>query len=93
MSGHQTVRTLPNRENVYLSVLDRPSSTNIESSYESILTPMFEDLRNQTDVSDYPKTVVYTKLDWCGYGHELAKFILGTDIPNDKFPVGQFHAP
>ncbi|XP_046566715.1 ATP-dependent DNA helicase Q1-like, partial [Haliotis rubra] len=48
----------------------------------------------------FPKTVLFSKLKWCGYGHELAFQIMGDEelhcyTSNSQYTarLGQYHAP
>lgn len=98
-NNFDTVEASPDRPNIMYVVKSRLPSTggrSVEDSYKEILQPIFEGLK---DTLFYPKTVVYTKLKWCGYAHQLASLILGPQLKHfdedGKFSasVAQYHAP
>ena len=79
-----------------LASKNRSSNQNIEASYEEILEPLLQGLRIRNH--DIPRTIVYTKLRWCGFGHNSAYELLGPDMyisPGDLSTsfVAHFHAP
>lgn len=86
-----------NRPNIFYEKVFR-NSLDIES-YEEILTPIAINLLAQKN--DYPLTIVYSTLRWCGFAYRLFERILG---PEQYFPTGadpipenrlfsQFHSP
>ena len=86
-----------NRPNIFYEKSFR-SSPDIES-YEEILTPIAENLLAQK--TEYPLTIVYLNLRWCGFAYRLFERILGHE---QYFPLGadqipenrlfsQFHSP
>lgn len=68
-------------------------------SQPSILYPIAKDLK--TELADYPLTLIYLPLKWCGYAFKLFLDILGDasyfPVNAEKIPenclFGQFHAP
>ena len=42
----------------------------VEESFDTNFQPLVQELLEQG--ASFPKSVVYTKLKWCGYGHEAA---------------------
>ena len=51
----------------------KPSSTGVES-FDAILNPIARDLK--TKLIDYPLTLIYLPLKWCGYAFKLFLDIL-----------------
>ena len=97
--NYETVNASPDRPNIMFVVDKRQATTgsaDAEISYKDILTPLFHDL-SSVGVS-YPRTIVYVKLKWCGYAHELASKILGDKLKHYTdgqmcASVAQYHAP
>ena len=78
--------------NIKISVLKRNpncGSSTVEDSYYRIFKPPVEELQELQE--SFPKTVVYTKLKWCGYGHEVA--MKDGHIEELKHIVAQYHSP
>ena len=84
------------RPNIFIQVFKRPSSTggssSVQQSYDALLDPIINGLKIQQQL--YPKTVVYSKLHWCGYGHERAVRVERDGSPSLAAGlVAQFHKP
>ena len=87
----------PNRQNIYYKKIFRVGP-DLES-YESILQPIAEGLRKET--VNYPLTILYMTLKWCGFAYKMFDKILGHEqyYPSDTEAVpenrifAQFHAP
>ena len=65
--------------------------------YYNILKPIAENLKVMT--IDYPQTIIYTKLKYCGFAYRLFDSILGgeqyvdsTRVPSKRL-FAQFHSP
>ena len=87
----------PNRVNIYLDRKERLSNHHAYESYDEILMPIANDLSIQRE--NYPMTIIYLKLKYCGYAYSLFQRVL-----KDKQYIGesndpaarlfaQFHAP
>ncbi|VDI41671.1 Hypothetical predicted protein [Mytilus galloprovincialis] len=91
MKGVGTIVGNMDRPNIKLVVSTRPAGcggkTRVEDSYDYIYSPLCAELGNMKEL--FPKTVVYTKLKWCGYGQEL---FIRLD-PDLKDYVAQYHSP
>ena len=91
------VHVSPNRPNIYYKKIFRVG-TDVES-YETILQPIADGL--QTETINYPLTIVYMNLKWCGFAYKLFDKTLGDNqyYPNDADHVpenrtfAQYHAP
>jgi hypothetical protein len=74
MTNHVVVASNIDWTNITRCVLRRPSNAGgintVEASYASIFTPLIDELRAKK--CEYPKTIIYTKLKWCGFGQEMA---------------------
>ena len=97
---YKTVEESPDRPNIMYVVKPRAPITGgrtAQDSYREILEPIFLELKDNPQF--YPKTIVYTKLKWCGYAHELACQVLGPVLQHyseeGEFSacVAQYHAP
>ncbi|KAH3694233.1 hypothetical protein DPMN_081673 [Dreissena polymorpha] len=65
------ITTSIDRPNIKFEVKRRPSvtsGTNVEKTYDFIFGDVLKELNEKLD--NYPKTTIYTKLKWCGYGYE-----------------------
>ena len=62
------------RQNIYIKVCKRKSSVFGTESYEEILSPIAEELK--TKLLNYPLTIIYLPLKWCGYAFKLFSQIL-----------------
>lgn len=95
LQNHQTISTSINRPNIFLEVIKRPPSTggnSVQKSYDYIFDPIISELKHHQQA--FPKTVVYTKLKWCGYGHEQAVRAERDGSPSTATGlVAQFHKP
>jgi superfamily II DNA helicase RecQ len=85
------------RPNIKIHVMKRPPSAGgkntVEASYNSIIQPLVNELREKKD--SFPKTIVYSKLKWCGYGQEVTERP-PTDNPDAESIssfVAQYHSP
>ena len=76
------------RSNIFIKVQKRKPNHKIEESYEGIFQPLVKELQQKGAL--FPKTVVYTKLKWCGYGHEAA--VMDTDDYDIAQRVAQYHS-
>ena len=87
------------RPNIFLHKEKRKAASSGVDSYDSILYPIAKDLK--TELADYPLTLIYLPLKWCGYAFKLFLDILGDasyfPVNAEKIPenclFGQFHAP
>lgn len=93
MKSPLVVRVNPNRENIFLKKELRPHGW---AGYDSILVP----IANQLKVKGikYPKTVIYMKLNGCGYSFRLFQNILKEkQFPDELSPqkrlFEQYHSP
>ena len=91
-----TVAASVDRPNIFLSVLKRPASTgaghSVQDSYDFVIKPIINELIKDKD--DFPKTIIYANLNWCGYGHELASRPSRDGSPSTiGHLVGQYHMP
>ena len=93
---YNVVAVSPDRPNIKLVVKRRPPRSGgcrtAEEAFDAIVLPIFHGLG--VDPDTYPKTIVFAKLKWCGYGHEEAMrpFRDGKPTVVGKH-VAQFHAP
>ena len=83
------------RPNIKYSVCARPPHTGkgrgIEESFTSVFLPYVQELKSKR--MNFPKTVVYCGLKWCGFGNELGVTILSDGQASRVDEVAQFHAP
>ena len=87
----------PNRVNIFYEKVFRVCPD--IDAYENILKPIAENLLVQK--VDYPLTVVYLNLKWCGFAYRLFERILRSEqyYPQDAHPIpenrlfSQFHSP
>ena len=89
------------RPNVFLQAKVRPPSTGNKTTDESmavIIQPYLKELMKIG--KNYPKTIMYMPLVWCGWAHNLAQSMCPavTSTSTDEseyFPhaVAQYHAP
>ena len=87
----------PNRVNIYLDKKVRLSNHYGNESYDHILEPIANELAVQRE--NYPMTIIYLKLKYCGYAYGLFERILkdrqyvgDTSEPTARL-FAQFHAP
>lgn len=87
------ISTSGNRENIKYVCLRRPphsgGENTAESSYHSCFLHLAEELRSKGQ--DFPKTIVYTGLKWCGVGHQFVNQVLN-DAKQALVGVNQYHA-
>lgn len=57
----------------------------VKGAYDFVFKPLF---RTHSPKERFPLTLVYTKLQWCGYGVELASRLVSSDVlkPNSDLP-------
>ena len=74
-----------------------PASTG-EDSFKAILAPIANDLKNR--LREYPLTLVYLSLKWCGYAYKIFSDLLGEksyfrlgDRKPENCLFAQFHSP
>ena len=85
------------RPNVRISVEKRLPSTgqtsSSENSFHTIIVPVIKKLC--TEPSEFPKTIVYCKLKWCGEGYETAcrETVKLPNFESVLEAVSQYHAP
>ena len=93
----EIVSANPNRRNIYLEKNIRLSNHFGNESYRAILEPIALDLAIQRQ--NYPMTIIYLKLKYCGYAYSLFERVLGENqyVGDLKKPAGrlfaQFHSP
>jgi superfamily II DNA helicase RecQ len=96
-SDCKIVSANPNRANIYLEKKLRLSNHHAYGSYDQILVPIANNLAIQRE--NYPMTIVYLKLKYCGYAYRLFEGILKDKqySGNISDPVArlfaQFHGP
>ena len=87
----------PNRSNIFYSKVLRENDE--LTSYENILRPIAERLMDLK--VEYPLTIIYLPLRWCGFAYKLFEGILGKaqyhppgsdPIPEHRM-FAQYHAP
>lgn len=95
MKKYRTISTNVDRKNVKVVVSKRLPSTGgkhtPEDAFDKVMGPFIDQFYENID--HYPRTIVYTKLKWCGYGYSLAKRkAIEVDKPLLVEHVSQFHA-
>lgn len=102
MTDSQFINTAPVlNDNVTLNVLKRIPSVGTNNSvleaYNFVYKPLVLELYQKKE--HFPLTIVYCKLQWCAYGVELCKRLLGPDfhIGNSNsspqsYCVAQYHS-
>ena len=94
LRDQRVISSTPDRANITLTVQRRPypvaNLRTVEEIYDYVFHPLIEELLIKG--SSFSKTVVYTKLKWCGYGHNLTlrPNLSGQQIPRQQ--VSQFHS-
>ena len=85
------------RPNIYIEINKRKPSSLGSQSYESILRPLAIELKEQ--LTEYPITIIYLPLKWCGYAFKIFQQILQEKsyYPEDQVDpehriFAQFHA-
>ena len=97
MECPKVVKAYPNRKNIFLNKGYRLDSCHGFKSYERILKPIAFDLLSEKE--NYPMTIVYMKLKYCGQAYRLFEEIIGLDqyVGENDQPrcrlFAQFHAP
>jgi len=96
MKNPNIISASTDRPNIKYIVKRRLSNTGkgrtVEGSYSAVFTPVLTEL--QRNRLEFPKTVVYCSLKWCGYAHELGVNLLSPDVTNTSLKqLAQFHAP
>ena len=87
------------RSNIFICKQKRRPSSLGSASYDDILVPIAEELKLK--LNNYPLTIIYLPLKWCGYAYKLFLSILGdrrySPLTNEKTPgncmFAQYHAP
>ncbi len=91
-ANHKVVRTNIDRNNIKYIIHRRASSVSlgcVDYAYQSCFMPFLEELKMLGNT--FPKTVIFTGLKWCGYGHQLARSVL-FDQQHLVEAVNQYHA-
>jgi ATP-dependent DNA helicase RecQ len=97
MANYTCITSSVDRPNIKLVVQRRLPSTGgrhtAEGSFTQVYGPLIMELNEMK--SKYPKTVVYSKLNWCGRGHEdVVRESLRDDSSAEIAEmVAQFHSP
>ncbi|XP_057297650.1 ATP-dependent DNA helicase RecQ-like [Hydractinia symbiolongicarpus] len=97
MSTAKVIRVNPNRKNIFLDKKIRKSNASGFESYENILLPIANSLNSVRE--QFPMTIIYMKLKYCGLAFNLFERILSTFqyVGFEKTPSSrlfcQYHAP
>ena len=97
MVNSKVVSVSPNRSNIFLSIKIRKPSLYGFSGVKEILQPIALELLDQKQ--NFPMTVLYMKLDFCGPAFTLFDHILGIDqyvdgcITPEARLFNQYHSP
>ena len=98
LSNPRVVIANLDRSNIFMHKDKRMPASAGEDSFKEILVPIANDLNNR--LREYPLTLIYLPLKWCGYAFKLFYDILGEKSyfpPGDKKPenclFAQFHSP
>jgi superfamily II DNA helicase RecQ len=98
LSNPRVVVANLDRSNIFIHKEKRMPASAGEDSFKAILVPIANDLKNL--LREYPLTLIYLPLKWCGYAFKLFSDILGEKShfpPGDKNPesclFAQFHSP
>ena len=70
--NYNVMAVSPDRPNIKFVVRRRPPRSGGCRTAEEALMPLYCPLFMKLDPDNYPKTIVFAKLKWCGYGHEEA---------------------
>lgn len=83
------------RPNVYLEVVKRPSSTGGENTAENSIFEVIDPIikRLKENGKEFPKTVIYVPLKWCGILHHRTVTTLENEAANFTDIVSQYHSP
>ena len=97
LSNPHVIIAYLNRPNIFIAVAKRLSVSS-EESYESILLPIAQKLKEA--LVHYPLTIIYLPLKWCGYAFKLFMEELGdrSYFPCDNVSpknclFAQYHSP
>ena len=96
MKNEKVVSASPDRPNIKFVVKRRPplsgGNNTSENSVDSVVRPLINEL--QANPEAFEKTVVFSKIKWCGYCHEEAirPTPEGYDFGLEQY-VAQYHAP
>ncbi|VDI30438.1 Hypothetical predicted protein [Mytilus galloprovincialis] len=91
-----TVTESPNRPNVFLEVLKRPPSTGGVNCTEDAMFKTVDPYLHKLKVEgiNFPKTIMYVPLKWCGVLHHRATTFQEEAGEEEMKPyVSQYHAP
>ena len=97
MRSMETVIGHADRSNIKFCVKRRPANTGnnrtADSSYTAVFMPLMIELKYKRH--EFPKTVVYANLKWCGFGNELGVRVLsdGKVQSTGVKEISQYHAP
>lgn len=96
MKFSTVLRISPNRKNLFLVRKTRTDLYDGIDSYNKILIPIAKELKLLG--KDYPQTIIYLKLQYCGHAYKLFQNIIkNIYLDNDKGVssclIAQFHAP
>lgn len=97
MVSCKVIKVYPDRRNIYLTKHYRLDSCYSLESFNRILKPIAYELLEKKQ--NYPMTVVYTKLQYCGYAYRLFEEIVGDNqyVGGNVHPscslFAQYHAP
>ncbi|XP_052087859.1 putative ATP-dependent DNA helicase Q1 [Mytilus californianus] len=97
MKSALTVQSSMDRPNIKLTLVKRPAGcggkNTVQESYDFIYQPLVDELR--ADKSSFERTIVYSKINWCGYGYEEVVRPLKNGDKEDNIEkcVAQFHSP
>ena len=98
LSNPRVVIANLDQSNIFMHKDKRMPASAGEDSSKGILVPIANDLNNQ--LREYPLTLIYLPLKWCGYAFKIFSDILGEKSyfpPEDKKPenclFAQFHSP
>ena len=87
----------PNRKNIFLEKKLRLDTFHGMLGYDNILLPLAKDLKDK--LLDFPQTIIYSKLRYCGYAYRLFERILADKQYHDNSHSPsmslfvQFHSP
>ena len=85
---------------MFLQVQHRPPATSSEGMAEdamaTLIKPYIQELLQKG--KEYPKTIMYMGLHWCGWAHNLAESMFKAvsfahDCECFPYAVAQYHAP
>ncbi|KAH3702515.1 hypothetical protein DPMN_077539 [Dreissena polymorpha] len=85
------------RPNIKFEVKRKPSitsGTNVEKTYDFVFGDLLKELNEKLD--NFPKTIIYTKLNRCGFGYkEVTRPSIDDELHQSHLKqfVAQFHSP